>query len=146
MKMTWLQIQFVFIFVSANSQAKSGRTAAECQLTLARWCLLTFVEMVPSPFLSNISKAPLKACSSSGLSLSAILNKSKKRLVLPSKILTVSTYFCWNGTILVFVKHIKGFFKGWQFIRSQFVCHFEQEQQETGPAGSLKKQRKKNIN
>ena len=46
--------------------------------------VLTFVEMVPSPFLSNISKAPLKACSSSGLSLSAILNKSKKRLVLPS--------------------------------------------------------------
>ena len=62
------------------------------------------------------------------------------------KILTVSTYFCWNGTILVFVKHIKGFFKGWQFIRSQLVCHFEQELQETGPAGSLKKQRKKNIN
>ena len=46
--------------------------------------VLTFVEMVPSPFLSNISKAPLKAWSSSGLSLSAILNKSKKRLVLPS--------------------------------------------------------------
>ena len=43
--------------------------------------LLTFVEIVPSWFLSNMSKAPLKACRSSGLSLSAILNKINKRLV-----------------------------------------------------------------
>ena len=35
---------------------------------------LTFVDIVPSWFLSNISKAALKAASSSGRNLSAILN------------------------------------------------------------------------
>ena len=34
---------------------------------------LTFVDIVPSWFLSNISKAALKAASSSGRSLSAIM-------------------------------------------------------------------------
>ena len=35
--------------------------------------LLTLVEIVPSWFLSNMSKAALKAASSSGLSLSAMM-------------------------------------------------------------------------
>ena len=40
---------------------------------------VTFVEMVPSAFLSNISKAALNEASSSGLSLSAILMTFKPR-------------------------------------------------------------------
>ena len=35
MKMTWLHMQFISIFVSANSQAKLGITAPNCLLTLA---------------------------------------------------------------------------------------------------------------
>ena len=45
MKMTWLHMQFVLIFLTANSRAESGRTAAEHLLTLVSLVvLITFVE------------------------------------------------------------------------------------------------------
>ena len=36
MEITWLHMQFVFIYVSADSRAESGRTSAECLLTSDR--------------------------------------------------------------------------------------------------------------
>ena len=43
--MTWLHMQFVLIFLTANSRAESGRTAAERLLTLVSLVvLITFVE------------------------------------------------------------------------------------------------------
>ena len=38
----------------------------------------TFVDMLPSPFLSNMSKASLKAANSSGFSLTVVILKSEK--------------------------------------------------------------------
>jgi len=50
-----------------------------------------------------------------------------------AKLKQSSKNFCGNGTVSVSVEHIKGPFEGLQLIWSQFVCHFEQEQKETGP-------------
>ena len=45
MKMTWLHMQFVLIFLTADSRAESGRTAAERLLTLVSLVvLITLVE------------------------------------------------------------------------------------------------------
>ena len=44
--MTWLHMQYVFIFVSVDRQAKSSRTAAERLLTLYRWMGLQATKQV----------------------------------------------------------------------------------------------------
>ena len=54
MKMTWLHMQFVLIFLTADSRAESGRTAAERLLTLVS--LVVLITLVESYNTQGIDK------------------------------------------------------------------------------------------